>query len=158
MLLSGRTSPLAPECPQGTVFHKPLQCESFQWAAVLQEQPKGSQGLPANLLHCGLLFPMSLQVMPGACSSVGFARHHSFLQASSCSPAPLVWGPSRAAGGSLLHHGLQGHSSFTTSCKGISAPCLEHLFPVFLWPWCPQGALAPMSLFLSALAVIAFVQ
>lgn len=91
----------------------------------------GVQSFRNRLLHCGACVgrgpvskpaperaPLSLgpQVLPGAdCSSVGFLQAPSLLRA----PSALVWGPARAAGGSLLPmdlHGLQGHSCHTTGC------------------------------------------
>jgi len=78
--------------------------------------------------------PLSMgpQVQPGACSSTGSPRGHSFPQASTCSGVGSL---PRAAGGYLLHHGppwLQ--ASPWSAARAAGDPllqCLEHLFPPF---------------------------
>jgi len=108
---------LQPESfPWAAVLHKLLQCGSLPWDAVLQEQTAPAWA------------PLSTgaQVLPQACSSVGFPQVHSILQASTCSSmgsspgcrwvsAPL-WtstGSSRTACLAMV---------FSTGCRGISAP------------------------------------
>uniref|UniRef100_A0A8C0B7V8 Protein kinase domain containing, cytoplasmic n=1 Tax=Buteo japonicus TaxID=224669 RepID=A0A8C0B7V8_9AVES len=111
--------------PWAAVLHKLLQCGSLPWAAVLQAQtapawvPMGSQVLPANLLHCGLLCPR----VHRSCQEPGPAWAFPRVTASFRHPPALAWGPPqapaspgsspRAAGESLLR-------------------CLEHLLPLLL--------------------------
>jgi len=105
-----------------TVLHKLLQRESIPWAAALHELPqRGSflrvaflqeQATPAWVPH-GVTSPASkpapawtplstgLQVLAGACSSVGSPQGHSLLQASTSSGMRSLL---RATGGDLLHH------------------------------------------------------
>jgi len=56
-------------------FHR---VQSFGNRLLQRESPMGSQVLPGNLLRHGLL---SLHGATGACSSMGFPRDHSLLQA-----------------------------------------------------------------------------
>jgi len=109
--------------PRETVLHQLLQCESFPQAAVLYKLlqcgslPRGAvfpeQTAPAWVPHrvkslaskpapAWALLSVGLQVLPGACSSVGYPQGHSILRAHPLAPA---WGPPWAAGGYLLHCG-----------------------------------------------------
>ena len=152
--------------PQGRIPHTPplLLCgippmgDSPPRTASMWVPPTGCnspQTAPVWVSH-GLTSPVSkpapawaplstgLQVLPGACSSVGFPWGHSLLQASS---AP-EWGPPRARGGYLLHLGppwAAGGQSATpwfsphaegNLCCGVcsnSSPLLLH------WPCCLQS-------------------
>ena len=119
--------------PRAAVLHELLQHGSLPWGADLQEQTA-----PAWVPH-RVTSPASKpalawappstgpQVLPGACSSVGFPWGHSLLQVH---PSALVWGPPQAAGGiSPPPHpssmGCRGTACFTMvvspGCKGISA-------------------------------------
>jgi len=102
-----------------TVLHELLKCESFQNRLLQRGSPVGSQVLPANLLQRGLLSAVP-QVLPGACSCMGFPRSHSLLWASSCS----------------------GMGS-STGCRWISAPpCtrMGHRDTACLMPWSSSWA------------------
>lgn len=98
-----------------------------------------SQVFPANLLQCGLLFPLGHKSCQGTCSSAGFTQVHSLIWASAHSGvwfsvgcrwiSPPVWcsmgcrapwiAP-RAAGEPLLRH-------------------LEDLPSLLNRPWCLQS-------------------
>ena len=144
--------------PRETVLHKLLQQKSFPWAAVLHELfqrgsfPRGAvlqeQTAPVWVPH-GVTSPaskpapawaplsMSPQVLPRACSSKGFPQGHSLLQIH---PPALAWGPPRAAGGYLLHHGppwaAGGQPASPWSSPQAAGESLlwrlEHLLPLLL--------------------------
>jgi len=108
---------------QETVLHKLLQSESFPRAAALHRlpqcgaPPRGTalqeQAAPVWVPHgvtsaaskpapAWAPLSTSLQVLAGACSSVGSPRGHSLLQASPCFSVGSL---PRATGGHLLHCG-----------------------------------------------------
>jgi len=73
-----------------------------------------SQVLPANLLWHGLFsLTTGLQVLPGACSSVGSACGLSLLQGH---PPALAWGPPQAS-----HKWISAPLLTSMGCRGISA-------------------------------------
>jgi len=91
--------------PWETVLHKLLQCASFPWGAALHKllqsgSPMGSQVLPENLLHLVLLSPWDHR----SCQEPAPAQASHGVTASFGHPPAIVWGPSWAAGGYLLHH------------------------------------------------------
>jgi len=96
----------------------------------------GSQVLPANLVHRGLLSPL----VHRSCQEPVPARAPHRVTASFGYPPALAWGPPRAAEGYLLHRGppwaagAQPASPWS-SPQAAGEPllwCLEHLLPLHL--------------------------
>jgi len=91
--------------PRAAALHKQLQHGFFPWSSVFQEQaapawvPHGVKS-PASKTSA-VWAPLSTgpQVLPGACSSMGFPQGHSILQASTCSGVRFL------PRGYLLHRG-----------------------------------------------------
>jgi len=84
-------------CPRVGPFHR---VQSFRMLHL--GSPMGSQAVPANFLHHGLLSPWVRRAWQEPAPARGSPWDHSFLQASTCSsvePFP------RATGGYLLHRG-----------------------------------------------------
>jgi len=113
-----------------TVLHKLVQREAIPWDAVLQERTASvwvAHGVtsPASK-PASAWAPLSMgpQVLPGACSGMGF-RGHCLLQASICSivgssmgyrwRSALLWTSTDCRGTACLT------LVFTISCRGISA-------------------------------------
>jgi len=127
--------------PQAAALHDTPQHGSFPWGAVLQEQ-----AAPAWVPHevtspaskpAPVWAPLSMgpQVLPGACSNVGFPQGHSFLQASTCSGVESL---PQATGRDLLNRGppwaARGQpaspwSSSRAAREGSLLRHLEHLLP-----------------------------
>jgi len=143
---------------QETALHRLLQHESFPQAAALHKLPlhgslpRGAvlqeQAAPAWVSHgvykpcqqtcsgfSSLFLSMGAQVLPGACSTVGSPRGHSFRHVSTCYGVGSL---PQAIGGDLLHHGLPWaagtrpappwYSSWAAGEKSLLR-CLEHLLP-----------------------------
>ena len=133
--------------PREAVLHEPLQCGSFPRAAVLHELLQCGSLLQAAVLQAqtalawvphGVTSPASKpapawapvstdpQVLPGACSSAGFPRGHSLLQAPTCSGVGSSPGCRWISAPPWTSLGCRGTACLTmvfpTGCRGISAP------------------------------------
>jgi len=126
---------------QAATLHKLPQRGSFPQGAVLQEQaaptwvPHGVTRPASKPAPVWAALSMGPQVLAGACSSTDSPRHHSLLQASTCSGVGSL---PRAAGGYLLHRGPPWAAGGLPASPRSAAQaareesllwCLEHLLP-----------------------------
>ena len=157
--------------PRAAVLHQLLQRGSLPWGADLQEQtapawvPHGVRSPASKPAPVWAPLSMGPQVLPGACSSVGFPRATAsfrFLHLA------LAWGPPQATGGisaplssflhglqgdSLLHHGLhhglQGDlcsGAWSTSCPSFCTDLGVCRVP-YIFSLLSPAAKAPPTLF-----------
>ncbi|KAM9591178.1 uncharacterized protein ACIBXB_006075 [Morphnus guianensis] len=103
--------------PQAAVLHELLQHGSLPRHAVLQEHIAPAwvpHGVTSPARKPAPWAPLSTdpQVLPGACSSVGFPRGHSLLRAPTCSGMGSSTGCRGTACLTMV---------FTMGCRGISA-------------------------------------
>jgi len=130
--------------PWAAALHELPQCGSFPWGAVLQEQtalawvPHGVTSPASKPALAWAPLSTGLQVLAGACSSVGSPQGHSFLQASPCyrvgslpwatGGALLCCGPVWAAGGQPASP----WSSSRAARENSLLRHLEHLLPLLV--------------------------
>lgn len=98
--------------PQETVFCELLQHESFHTVQSFRNDllqcrsPTGSQVLPENLLHCGLL--CMCELLTRTCSSMGPPQDYNFLQgARTCSRVVPSTGYSVDICSTVILHGQE---------------------------------------------------
>ena len=132
--------------------------QSFRNRLLQCGSPTGSQVLPANPLHCGLLFPW----LQRSCQEPAAVWALHGVAPSFRHPPALAWGFPRTAGGYLLHCGPPWAAGGQPDSPWSSLQAagerllqlLEHLLPRLLlhWPSCLQSHFLSHILLLSPAA------